>query len=415
MRDIYIIGSDALPVGKHLSVSVRELASKTVEGCLKDAGLDKSAIQSIHFGNGLWGYYSGQHGIRGHIAMRSMGIDSIPVNNVEGACATGTICVHNACKDILSGLYDCTMAVGVEKLVNEDKQKAFNSFNSYIDIENQDAFFASWDEWCEKNVTVKPPPGADEKVRSPFMDIYAYQTRWHMGKYGTTVEQLAMAASKNHHHSTMNPLAQYRFPLSVEDVLKDVPVVWPLTRSMCSPMGDGAASAIICSRKFLDQMPAAVRNRAVRIASSIYSSGDDHDLDYSPNYVQRAAGRAYEEAGVKPDDIDVAEVHDACIIGEIMQIENLGFCAPGEGGSFEASGAARLGGPIPVNTSGGLISRGHPVSATGLNMINELVTQLRGEAGDRQVKNARCGICENGGGTIGFNAAAMTITILAKD
>jgi acetyl-CoA acetyltransferase len=376
---------------------------------------NKTDIQSIHFGNGLWGYYSGQHGIRGQPVMRSMGIDSVPVNNVEGACATGTICLHNACKDILSGLYDCVLAAGVEKQVDKDKRKAFDAFNSYIDIENREAFFESWNKWCEKSVKVEPPAGADEKIRSPFMDIYAYQVWWHMGKYGTTVEQLATAASKNHYHSTMNPLAQYRFPISTEEVLNDIPVVWPLTRSMCSPMGDGAASAVICSRKFLNQLPADIRSRAVRIASSIYCSGDDHDLDYSPNYVQKAALRAYEDADIKPDDIDVAEVHDACIIGEIMQIENLGFCASGEGGPFEASGATRLGGSIPVNTSGGLISRGHPVSATGLNMINELVTQLRDEAGERQVKDAHYGICENGGGTIGFNAAAMTITILAKD
>jgi len=198
-------------------------------------------------------------------------------------------------------------------------------------------------------------------------------------------------------------------------VLKDVPIVWPLTRSMCARMGDGAASAILCSRKFLEQLPKEIQARAVRVASTVYCSGDDHDFDYAPNYVQQAAKKAYEEAGLGPDDIDVAEVHDACIIGEIMQIENMGFCAPGEGGAFEESGATRLGGCIPVNTSGGLISRGHPVSATGLNMINELVTQLRGETGERQVKDAKYALCENGGGTIGFNAATMTVTILAKD
>lgn len=415
MRDVFIIGSDAQKVGKYLEVSHKELARRTVEACLQDAGLQKSDIQSVHFGNGLWGYSHGQHGIRGHLAMRAMGIDTIPINNVEAACATGTLCLHNAWKDIQTGLYDCVLAVGVEKLVMQDKVKGFAAFNSYIDVENMDEVFGTWDRWSEKNVHLQVPAAVDQKNRSPFMDIYAYQCRWHMGKYGTTVEQLAMAAAKNHWHSTMNPKAQYQFPLTVEDVLKDIPVSWPLTRSMCSPMGDGAASAILCSREFLERQPKEVQDRAVRIAATVFGSGDDTDLNHSPNHVVVQAKRAYEIAGLTPDDIDVAEVHDAAIIGEIMQLENMGFCEPGEGGRFTESGATKLGGKIPVNTSGGLVSRGHPVSATGLNMIYELVTQLRGEAGARQVKGAKYALCENGGGTIRFNAAAMTVTILAKD
>jgi len=415
MKDIFIIGSDALKVGKYIDVSIQELTRQTVEACLADAKLERKDIQSVHFGNGLWGYFSGQHGIRGQLAMRAMGIETIPVNNVEGACATGTICLHNAWKDIMTGLYDCVLAVGVEKQFSQDKLKSFASFDSYIDAENKDEVFATWDRWSEENVHVKVPDDIEQRARSPFMDIYAYQVRWHMGKYGTTVEQLAIAASKNHYHSTLNPKAQYQFPVSVEEVLSDIPIAWPLTRSMCSPMGDGAASAIICSREYLEKLPKEVQDRAVRIAATIYGSGDDHDLNFSPNYVQKVAKKAYEVAGLTPDDINVAEVHDACIIGEIMQVENMGFCKPGEGGAFEESGATRLGGRIPVNTSGGLISRGHPVSATGLNMINELVTQLRGEAGERQVKNAKYALCENGGGTIRFNAATMTVTILARD
>ena len=415
MKDIYIIGSDALKVGKYIEVSHKELTRRTVEACLKDAGLEKKDIQSVHFGNGLWGYSDGQHGIRGQLAMRAMGIDTIPVNNVEAACATGTLCLHNACKDIMTGLYDCCLAVGMEKQVFKDKAKSFASFDSYIDMEDTNEVFAIWDRWSEKNVNVQVPDGIEQKNRSPFMDIYAYQVRWHMGKYGTTVEQLAIAASKNHFHSTLNPKAQYQFPVSVEKVLDDIPVSWPLTRSMCSPLGDGAASAIVCSREFLEKLPKAVRDRAIRVAATIYGSGDDNDLNHRPNHVMKSAQKAYEVAGITPDDIDLAEVHDATIIGEIMQIENMGFCGEGEGGKFTESGATRLGGKLPVNTSGGLISRGHPVSATGLNMINELVTQLRGEAGERQVKDAKYALCENGGGTIRFNAATMTVTILAKD
>jgi acetyl-CoA acetyltransferase len=247
------------------------------------------------------------------------------------------------------------------------------------------------------------------------MDLYGYMARWHMARYGTTVEQLAIAASKNHYHSTMNPKAQYQFPVSVEQVLNDTPVSWPLTRSMCAPVGDGASSAIICSREFLEQLPKEVQKRAVRLAATCYQSGDNSDFDAESHHVRRTAKQAYEVAGLTPDDIDVAEVHDATIIGEIMQIENVGFCPIGEGGRFTESGATTLGGKIPVNPSGGMVSRGHPVSASGLGMVAELVTQLRGEAGARQVNDAKYALCENSGGMIHYKDAAVTITILAKD
>ncbi|MGI5936801.1 MAG: thiolase family protein [Oscillospiraceae bacterium] len=395
-------------------MSHKELTRMTVEACLKDAGLDKSAIQSVFFGNGLWGCTHDQHGIRGHLAMRYCGIDGIPITNVEAACATGTLALHCAWKDIQTGLYNCSLAVGVEKLICDDKRRSLAAFNSYIDAENTSSVFKTWDDWMEANVKIEVPE-IPVKQRSPFMDLYGYMARWHMARFGTTVEQLAIAASKNHYHSTMNPKAQYQFPVSVEEVLNDIPVSWPLTRSMCSPLTDGAASAIVCSRQFLEQLPKEVQKRAVRLAATVYASGDNSDFDSPYNHVREAAKKAYEIAGLTPGDIDVAEVHDATIIGEIVQIENMGFCPIGEGGRFTESGATRLGGKIPVNTSGGMVSRGHPVSASGLAMIAELVTQLRGEAGARQVKGAKYALCENSGGMIKYKDAAVAITILAKD
>jgi acetyl-CoA acetyltransferase len=310
-------------------------------------------------------------------------------------------------------MFECSLAVGVEKIILEDKRKSFGAFGVYIDTANEKQVFEEWDDWILKNVSLEIPE-IPFKERSPFMDVYGYYARWHMARYGTTAEQLAIAASKNHWHSTLNPLAQFQFEMSPEKILNDVPVSWPLTRAMCAPIGDGASSAVVCSGKFLHKLPDSIRKRAVKIRASIYISGDNQDLDQRPHTCQIAAEKAYNAAGVGPDDIDVAEVHDATIIGEIMQIENMGFCPIGEGGIMEASGDTRLGGKIPVNTSGGLVSRGHPVSASGLGMIHELVTQLRGEADRRQVEGAGLALCENGGGLIKFKESAVGLHIFEK-
>ncbi|MBI5604506.1 MAG: thiolase family protein [Deltaproteobacteria bacterium] len=411
MKNIYIIGTDTLRYGNYLNTSHIDLTMQTVEACLADAQLFKEAIESVHFGNGLWGYSHGQHGIRGHLAMRGIGIDSVPVTNHEAACATGILALHSAYKDILTGLFECSLAVGVEKVVLEDRKKSLASFGVYIDTTHEKEFFKEWDHWMANHVDLEIPE-IPHKERSPFMDLYAYFARWHMARYGTTREHLAIAASKNHWHSTMNAKAQFQFEFSPEKVLNDIPVAWPLTRAMCAPIGDGASSALVCSEDFLERLPYDVRKRAVAIKASVYVSGDDDDLDSRPNTCQKAAEKAYKMAGVSPKDINLAEVHDATIVGEIMQIENMGLCPVGEGGPFTASGATRLGGKIPVNTSGGLVSRGHPVSASGLGMIHELVTQLRGEAGRRQVDKARLALCENGGGILRFKEAAIGLHIL---
>lgn len=412
MRDVYIIGADTIRFGKYPDKTHIDLTRQTVEDCLADAQLTKKDLQSVHFGNGLWGHTHGQDGIRGQLAMRRIGIDTIPITNHEAACATGALCLHAAWKDILTGLYECSLAVGVEKVIQADKKKTMDSFGVYIDTANPEAVFQIYEEWAKTFTKVKEPELDQSKQRSPFMDVYGYYCKWHMDRFGTTQEQLAIAASKNHWHSSMNPKAQYQFEVSVEQVLNDYIVSWPLTRSMCSPVGDGAASAIVCSGEFLQKLPDNVQKRAVKIKASVYMSGDDRSLDERPTTGQLAAAKAYEMAGVGPQDIQVAEVHDATIIGEIMMIENMGFCPVGEGGRFTATGATRLGGKIPVNTSGGLISRGHPVSASGLGAIYEIVTQLRGEAGKRQVENARLGLTENGGGMIGYKEAAIGIHIL---
>jgi acetyl-CoA acetyltransferase len=232
-----------------------------------------------------------------------------------------------------------------------------------------------------------------------------------MHRYGTTREQIAMAAAKNHVHGSLNPKAQYRFRMTKEEVLADRSVSGPLTRAMCAPIGDGAAAAIVCSEERLRSLPEGTQARAVRIRASALSGGK-HRAPDEPSLSRLAADRAYAMAGLGPKDIDVAEVHDATSFCEIYQMEMLRLCPEGEGGRLVESGATALGGRIPVNTSRGLVSKGHPVAATGLSMVSEIVTQLRGEAEGRQVEGADIGLIENGGGVIGLEEAVCAVTVL---
>jgi acetyl-CoA acetyltransferase len=244
------------------------------------------------------------------------------------------------------------------------------------------------------------------------MDVYAALTKFHMKTFGLTERQLAMVAAKNHRHSTMNPLSQYRNDMTVDEVLNARMIAWPLTLPMCAPISDGAAAAVLCSEAAVKRFG---RGRAVKVHATVLASGSDRAPERVDRHVtRRAAARAYEVAGLGPRDISVAEVHDASAFAEIVQAENLGFCELGQGGWLAEHGDSALGGQIPINPSGGLESKGHPIGATGLGQIHELVLQLRGEAGPRQVPGARFAIAENGGGFHGCEEAIACITILGR-
>jgi acetyl-CoA acetyltransferase len=331
--------------------------------------------------------------------------------NVEGACATASMAFHGAWKDIRSGESELSLAIGVEKLVRPDAtpEEVLRGFRAGMDNFDPEPAF----ETCRRAAQICGRPFDPQADRTIFMDMYAMQAAYHMWKYGTTQRQIAVACSKNHYYGSLNPKAQYRFEVPVDQVLADRMVSDPLTRSMCAPIGDGAAAAILCSEDFLRNMPAPVRNRAVKVKATVFTGGKYREFD-EPGLSRIAADRAYEAAGVGPADIDVAEVHDATSFCELYQSEMLRFCGEGEGGKFAESGATMLGGRIPVNTSGGLVSKGHPVGATGLSMVYELVTQLRGEAGPRQVKDAEFALQQNGGGSLGFEEAACSVIILQK-
>lgn len=410
-QNIYVAGVGITNFGKQLDTSVKALVSQAVTSALKDAGCEASQIQAAYFGTAGQGYIEGQIMVPGEVALRAMGISGIPVTNVENACATSSTALNAARLYVASGEGDICLAVGVDKLFSSDRTKSFGVFTGAWDVHNTEAQMALL---SGLGSSVQPPAGTPEPgQRSPFMDIYANLSRLHMEMFGTTQRQLAAVAAKNHTHSTLNPIAQFRYPMSIDEVLNERIVSWPLTLPMCSPISDGAAAAIVCNENGLKKM--ANRSRAIRLLASVLRSGSDRQAhEFDRHLCHLAALQAYEIAGVGPNDMSLAEVHDATAFAEIQQTENLGFCKFGEGGPLVESGATTLGGRIPVSVSGGLISRGHPIGATGLAQIYELVTQLRGEAGARQVESARLGVAENGGGFNGVEEAAAVITILGR-
>ncbi|WP_419913914.1 thiolase family protein [Hoeflea sp.] len=407
MTDVHIAGIAMTKLGKFVDRTVKDLTGEVVDGVLKDAGLERKDLQAAWFSNTRQALMEGQNSIRGQVALRAAGIDGIPIVNVENACASSSTGFNQAVNAIVAGACEVALTVGAEKMVypHADKDAVFRTFLGGMDVTAVDATRELF-----KNMGSGTPPDDEGTNRTIFMDMYAATAREHMKQFGTTAEQIAHAAAKNHFHSTMNPLSQYQNDMSVEEVLADKPILWPLTRAMCAPVSDGAAAAILVSGDFARKKNLS---RTVKVRASVLVSGRDRPVDdFSAHVGRRAAGLAYERSGLSPDDVDVVEVHDATSFGEILQVENLGLCGPGEGGPLTESGATTLGGKVPVNPSGGLVSKGHPIAATGIIQLHELVTQLRGEAEKRQVEGARVGAAENGGGFVGVEDAATTVTLL---
>ncbi len=414
MREVYILATGSTPFGKKPDIGFKELTAEVYRAVLADAGWENGAlIEQAWFGNCGMGSF-GQRNIRGQVCFIPLvraGLfpERVPIINVEGGCATASMAFHGAWKDVASGDVEASLAIGVEKtFVPNDPARTMEIFEGGIDQLNPEEWQAYYRVRAEE--TGKPfAPG--EGGGTLFMDTYAMQAAWHMKRYGTTREQIAIACSKNHWHGSMNPKAQYRFEVSVEAALNDRMISWPLTRAMCAPIGDGAAAAILVSGDLLARQPPEVRARAVKVRASVLSGGTYRAPD-EPGLSHVAARRAYAKAGLSPADVDLIELHDATSFCEIYQLEMLGFAERGQGGLMVESGATQLGGRLPVNLSGGLVSKGHPVGATGLSMIDELVLQLRGEAGPRQAGRAHIALAENGGGVIGFDEAVCSVILL---
>ncbi len=386
-REVAIIGVGMHKFGKFLDKSLKELTRVAVWNAIHDAGIDAKQIETVYFANVLAGLITGQEGIRGQVFLRDAGFEGTPIVNVESACASSAIALRESMLAVGSGLYDVALAVGAEKLYLNDTAKSIQAMAANADVE----FMG--------------------QLGFQFVGSYAMSLRKYMKDYGWTQEHFAKVASKNKTNGSLNPYAQYQKPMSVEEILNSRLVAWPLTLYMCSTMGDGAAAAIVCSKEVAHKIS---NKLPINIAAAALRSGEVTGDDDGQRHVARDA---FEMAGLAPEDVEVVEVHDAMAPGEMFRIEKLGFFRAEEIGRLVDEKYFTLSCKLPVNTSGGLAARGHPIGATGLAQIAELVWQMRGEAGPRQVKGRkgsypRVGLAQNSGGYVEGSPAALTVTIL---
>ena len=376
MRDVYVLGVGMIKFGRYPDKDIPQLGGEAALLALKDAGMSIKDIEMLVCGNLFQA-----NAMNGQRILQQIGQTGIPVINVSNACATGSTAVREAYIGVASGMYDVTMAVGVEQmgkmgLLGGGARSGGESVEGVLGSGLMPAVFGQ--------------AGVE-----------------HMRKYGTTAEQFAKISVKNHKHSVHNPLSQYQVEVKLADVLNARMVAYPNTLYMCCPTGDGAAAAILVSADKMKQYT----NKPVKVAASVLTSDPYTERDLTMPDVntltRNAAKQAYEKAGLGAKDLDLVELHDCFATAELLHYDNLGLCGEGEGGRMIDEGHTALGGDIPVKVSGGLLSKGHPLGATGVANIYELVTQLRGRAGARQVEGAKVGLAH----VIGLGSAC-TIHIL---
>ena len=391
MRNVAVIGVGAHPVGKYEHLALKDLAREAIWGALRDADLEPEQIDVAYVGNSLGGLLTGQEGIRGQVVMQDAGFGGLPVINVENACASGATAFRGAWLEVASGNADFALAVGVEKMFVGDIAKSISAIaaDSELELSKMGMQFSA-------SYAIHPKINLKGKMRD----------------YGWTPADLAKVAVKNSENGSKNSVAQHRRPLTTEDVLQSRMIADPLTLYMCSSIGDGAAAAIVCSAdaaKKLSSRPIVTIGACI-LKSGVYRLPNDDRADT----LTLTAEAAYEAAGISPEDVDLAEVHDAMAPAELMIYERLGFCGPGEGPKLIDERVVTLDGNKPVNPSGGLSARGHPIGATGILQMYEIVRQLRGECGDRQIQNnPKVGLAQNQGGLLlGQDSAAYSVTLL---
>lgn len=406
----YVAGVGMTRFGNHINTRLKDLAAEAIRCAVGDAGIGLGDIEAAYMGNAAAGIVQGQEMIRGQAVLRGLGIGRIPVINVENACATSSTAFNQAATMITAGAYDVVLVCGYEKLFHEDKQRSFLAFDGAVDTEDPAGLTGAL-RMMAAEAGEDPSAELGDKSRSVFVDIYAYMTKAYMRKYSTTREQIAGVTAKNSRNGALNPRAQFQKAMTVEEVLAAREILWPLTLPMCSPIGDGAAALVLVSARKVVQLGLSHK---VRVLSSQVTSGYDHAWEEEPLGAY-ACRLAYEAAGLGPKDISCAEVHDASAPSELIAYEYLGLCEKGGGGRLISEGITEIGGRTPVNASGGLLRKGHPIGASGAAQIVELAEQLRGASGPRQVPNARVGLAHNGGGMIGSDAAATVVTILGRE
>lgn len=388
MTDVSIIGIGMTAFGRQVGRGVRSLALDAIGEALTDAGLPPEKVERIYFGNAVAGIVSQQEMIRGQVALRHHPLGRVPLFNVENACASGGSAFSLAYEAVSSGAVDIALAVGAEQLNHVDRSRPFNALRGSTDIEE----------------IGEAEPG-HISANSLLMDYYAGVAQDYLDTYGASPADFARVAVKNRANAAHNPLAHLRTPQTVEEVLNGRMIVPPLTLAMCSPTTDGGAAILLCNDAAARTLGA---DSSVKVRASVVASGAAGDP------VGDATRRAYAKASVGPDDFDLIELHDAAAPAELMQYHEIGLCPVGEGFRLIRDGVTDAGGRMPVNVSGGLLSRGHPLGATGCAQIVELVTQLRGTAGQRQIANARLGMAVNGGGWLDGAYALSIATILER-
>jgi acetyl-CoA acetyltransferase len=383
VRKVVVIGVGMTKFGKFPEMTVEQLGREAAWEAMKDAGVGPREMQVAYLGNLTEGRETGHNSCVAQEILLGVGIRGIPVTRVENACSSGSTAFREAWMAVGSGLYDLAMAIGVEKLTGRGPAPLGRIGDTIEGI----AGFA--------------PPG-----------MWAMRAQRHMAQFGTTLEQMAMVAVKNRKHGRLNPRAQYPKEVTVEEVRNSPMICYPLTLYDSCPTTDGGAAAILCS----EELARRYTTRPVYVAAASLKSGTYESLrDIAVNDIEkRAAREAYEFSGMGPEDLDLAEVHDCFTIAEIVRIENLGLCPEGEGGRLVKEGVTQLGGKLPVNPSGGLLCKGHPIGATGVAQTCELVWQLRGEAGPRQVKGAKAGLAHCSGGFVAQDTGASTVIILKR-
>lgn len=389
MRKVVVGGVGMTPFGKFPDSTLKSLSEAAVSAALGDAGVTAAEVDQVFYGNAAAGVVSGQEMIRAEASLRNTGLDGKPMFNIENACASGSSALNLARLSVASGQVETALVVGVEKLTHEDKAISFGAFTKAVDLDEP------------------MPEGVTRGTGSVFMDLYAAKARKWMAATGAEASDFARVVVKSRHAGSLNPRAQFRKVTTVDEVLASRMISDPLTLFMCSSIGDGGAAVLVCSEEFAakrDIRPVYLR------ASSIVSATADGSGEL---VAVRAARAAYEEAGIGPSDVDVAELHDASAPAELIHYENLGFCAPGDAPKLIRSGETDIGGRISVNPSGGLLSRGHPLGATGVAQIVELTEQLRGTAGARQRPGARVALAENNGGQLAGDSAVALVTVLS--
>jgi acetyl-CoA acyltransferase len=387
VKGVAVAGIGMTPFGKQTGRGLRSLATAAIGEAIADSGISAERIGRIYFGNAIAGIVTQQEMIRGQVALRHQALGKVPLFNIENACASGGSAFSLACEAVASGAVEVALAVGAEQMSHVDRSRPFNALRGSTDIED----------------IGEAEPG-EVSANSLLMDYYAEVAQRYLDENGAEPADFARVAVKNRRHAALNPLAHLRDPQSLEEVLASRMIVAPLSLPMCSPVTDGAAALLVCSEKFA----MSLRQPAVRVLASAVASGADGQP------VGDATDRAYATAGMGAHDFDVIELHDAAAPAELMQYHEIGLCPPGEGFRLIRAGTTDLGGRTPVNTSGGLLSRGHPLGATGCAQIVELVHQLRGTAGARQVEGARRALAINGGGWLDGCYALAIATILER-